>query len=57
MGDLAKVILITWVVFWFLAMVYFFVTGQFAVGTLFLVGLLIPSAFIAYEYSKYRKKQ
>jgi hypothetical protein len=57
MGDLAKAILITWVFFWVLAMVYLFATEQLAIGTLFLVGLLIPSSFIAYEYWKYGKKQ
>jgi hypothetical protein len=56
-GDLAKAILITWVFFWVLAMFYFFAAGQFAMGTLFLVGLLIPSSFIAYEYWKYRKNR
>jgi len=55
-GDLAKIILITWVVFWILAMISFAVQGQTVIALLFLVGLLIPSSFIAYEYWKYKKK-
>jgi len=54
-GDLAKAILITWVVFWILSMIWFFATGQLAMAFLFLVGLLVPSSFILYEYWQYRK--
>jgi hypothetical protein len=57
LGDLAKGILITWVVFWVLAMISFAVSGQTAIALLFLVGLLIPSSFIAYEYWQYRKRK
>jgi hypothetical protein len=34
----------------------FAATGQTALAFLFLVGLLIPLSFIAYEYWRYRKK-
>jgi hypothetical protein len=57
MGDLVKTILITWIVFWVLGMTYFLATGQLVIGTLFLVGLLVPSSFIAYEYWKDRRKR
>ena len=56
-GDLAKIILITWVAFWILAMMSFALNGQIAMLLLFLVGLLIPLAFIAYEYWQYRKRK
>jgi hypothetical protein len=56
-GDLAKIILITWVVFWIIAMISFAVQGQIAIALLFLVGLLIPSSFIAYEYWQYKKRK
>lgn len=56
-GDLTKAVLTTWVFFWGLAIVYFFATEQLAIGTLLLVGLLIPSAFLAYGYWKDRKRQ
>jgi 4-hydroxybenzoate polyprenyltransferase len=57
LGDLAKAILVTWVVFWVVTMISFAVSGQTAVALLFLVGLLIPLAFIAYEYWQYRKRK
>lgn len=55
-GDLAKTILLTWIIFWLIAMIYLFATGQTALTLLFLVGLLIPLSFIAYEYWQYKKK-
>lgn len=54
-GTVAKAILITWVVFWVSAIFYYFASGQLAFGTLFLVGLLIPSTIIVYEYRKYKR--
>jgi len=57
LGDLAKAILITWVVFWIVAMISFAVSGQTAIALLFLVGLLIPLSFIAYEYWQYTKRK
>jgi membrane protein required for beta-lactamase induction len=55
-GNLAEAILITWVVYWILAIFWFTVTGQTAMAVLFLVGLLIPLSMIGYEYWKYRKR-
>lgn len=55
-GDLAKLILLTWVVFWLIAMLSFFANGQTALALLFLVGFLIPLSFIAYEYWNYKKQ-
>jgi len=55
-GDLAKFILLTWIAYWILAMIYFFATGQIVMALLFVTGLVIPLAFIVYEYWKYRKK-
>lgn len=55
-GDVAKAILISWVVFWISALVWFIATRQTGMASLFLVGLLIPLFIIAYEYWKYRKR-
>jgi hypothetical protein len=54
-GDLAKVILLSWIVFWVIGMVWFFINGQLAIAFLFLAGLLIPLSFVAYEYWNYKK--
>lgn len=54
-GDLAKVILLSWIVFWVIGMVWFFINGQLAIAFLFLAGLLIPLSFVAYEYWNYQK--
>lgn len=56
-GDLANAILISWVVYWIFAIIYFFASGQRAMATLFGIGLVIPSVMIAYEYWKYRKRK
>jgi hypothetical protein len=55
-GDLVKLILISWVLFWILAMIWFAVTGQTALALLFLIGLVTPLSFITYDYRHYRKK-
>jgi hypothetical protein len=55
-GNLAKAILITWVIWWIIALLYFTFSGQTGMALLFLAGLLIPSSFIAYEYKQYKKK-
>ena len=55
-GDLVKLILISWVLFWILAMIWFAVTGQTALALLFLMGLVIPLSFIKYDYRHYGKK-
>jgi len=55
-GDLVKLILISWVLFWILTMIWFAVTGQTALALLFLIGLVIPLSFITYDYRHYRKK-
>jgi hypothetical protein len=55
-GDIAKTILLTWIVFWVIAMMYLFATGQMALALLFLVGLLIPLSFMTYKYWQYKKK-
>jgi hypothetical protein len=56
-GDIAKIILITWVVYWVLAIIWFAAVGQTIMLLLFSVGLLVPLAFIAYEYWQYRKRK
>gem|GEM_PF-2237352 len=56
LGDLAKVILITWVVYWVVAMVWFAIRGETVMLVLFSVGLLVPLSFIVYEYWQYRRK-
>jgi hypothetical protein len=55
-GDVAKALLISWVVFWISAMIWFTATRQTDIALLFLAGLLIPLSMIAYEYRKYRKR-
>jgi len=42
--------------YWILAMTCFFATGQIVMALLFVTGLVVPLAFIVYEYWKYRKK-
>ena len=54
-GDLAKVILLSRIVFWVIGMVWFFINGQLAIAFLFLAGLLIPLSFVVYEYWNYKK--
>jgi hypothetical protein len=56
-GDLVKIILITWVVFWILAIISFAISGQTAILLLFLAGLVIPLSFIAYDYWQYKKRK
>jgi hypothetical protein len=56
-GDIAKIILVTWVVYWVLAMIWFAAVGQIVMLLLFLVGLIFPLSFIAYEYWQYRKRK
>ena len=55
-GDLVKLILISWVLFWILTMIWFAVTGQTALALLFLIGLVTPLSFITYDYRHYGKK-
>lgn len=54
-GDVAKVILLTWIAFWILAMFSFAAQGRIGMLLLFLVGLLIPLSMIMYDYWKYKK--
>jgi hypothetical protein len=49
-GDIAKAILATWIIFWVFAIFWFVLSGQTGMALLFLVGLFIPLFMIAYEH-------
>jgi hypothetical protein len=55
-GVVAKAILLSWIIYWLLAMLWFAATGQTVMAVLFLIGFLIPLSFIIHEYWQYRKK-
>jgi len=55
-GDVAKAILITWIVFYILAMLSFAAQGRMEMLLLFLVGLLIPLSMIVYDYWKHKNE-
>ena len=57
LGDFAKGFVIMTVVFWIFAIIEFVYMKQFALATLFLIGLIIPLSMIAFEYLKNRKKE
>jgi hypothetical protein len=54
-GSLAKAILLATVVFWIWTIVELIIIGQPALALLLLVGLLIPSSMLAYDYWKQKK--
>jgi hypothetical protein len=55
-GDVAKAILITWIVFYILAMFSFAAPDQMGIPLLFLVELLIPLSMIVYDYRKHKNE-
>ena len=57
LGDFAKGFVIMTVVFWIFAIIEFVYMKQFALATLFLIGLIIPLSMIAFKYLKNRKKE
>jgi hypothetical protein len=57
LGDFAEGFLVMAVAIWILNIITLVVLGQTWTGLLFLLVLLIPISMIAYEYSKYKKKE
>jgi hypothetical protein len=55
-GDFAKGILILTVAYWIFLIIEFTAIGQTILALLLLIGLLIPSSMIIYEYKKFKKK-
>jgi len=55
-GDFAKGILILTVAYWIFLIIEFTAIGQTILALLLLIGLLIPSSMIIYEYKKFEKK-
>jgi hypothetical protein len=55
-GDFAKGILILTVACWIFLIIEFTAIGQTILALLLLIGLLIPSSMIIYEYKKFKKK-
>ena len=55
-GDVAKGFLLFFVFFYVLAMIGNAVFGNTALALFMLVGLLIPLAWLVYEYAKNRRK-
>jgi hypothetical protein len=56
-GDFAKGILILTVACWIFLIIEFTAIGQTILALLLLIGLLIPSSMIIYEYKKFKKSQ
>lgn len=55
-GDFAKGVLILTVVCWIFLIIEFTAIGQTILALLLLIGLLIASSMIVYEYKKFKKK-
>ena len=55
-GDVAKAVLVWFVVFYVLAMIGTAVSGNTALALFMLIGLIIPATWLAYAYAKDRKK-
>jgi hypothetical protein len=56
-GDSAKGILILMVACWIFLIIEFTAIGQTILALLLLVGLLILSSMMIYEYEKFKKKE
>jgi hypothetical protein len=55
-GDFAKGVLILTVACWIFLIIEFTAIGQAILALLLLIGLLIASSMIVYEYKKFKKK-
>ncbi|MCW4047626.1 MAG: hypothetical protein NWE99_08735 [Candidatus Bathyarchaeota archaeon] len=56
-GDVAKGVLLWFILFYVLAMIGNAVSGNTALSLFMLVGLVIPAAWLVYEYAKDKRKK
>lgn len=57
LGDVAKGVLLWFIFFYVLAMIGNAVSGNTALSLFMLVGLVIPTAWLVYEYVKDKKEK
>jgi positive regulator of sigma E activity len=56
-GDVAKGVLLPFIFFYVLSMIGNAISGNTALSLFMLVGLIIPAAWLVYEYAKDRRKK